>query len=196
MSTYGLGFNISNMGGNIFVNFAIGGVLDAGVSLFNGFIVNRLSRKYFYLICSTFGACACLLTFIPIVLDAPIWCVVILSLIGKASLVAAYPLLYTYTAELFPTTHRGIGVGSCSMMARIGGLISPYIADLGLHTSGKMAAVLPQLVFGACAIGGAVLVLLLPDTKGRELPETIDDIRNPLQKHTESKPSKNGAVSA
>ena len=40
-----------------------------------------------------------------------------------------------------------------------------------------MASVLPQLVFGACAITGALLILILPETSGKELPETVDDIR-------------------
>ncbi|KAK3767346.1 hypothetical protein RRG08_039162 [Elysia crispata] len=177
MSAYGLAFNISNMGGNIFINFAISGLLDAVVSFVNSFVVNKFSRKYFYFSCSAFGAVACILTFLPIVLDAPTWCVVALSLIGKASIVAAYPLLYTYSAELYPTTHRGIGLGSCSMMSRIGGLVSPYIADLSVFFNGKMASVLPQLVFGACAITGALLILILPETSGKELPETVDDIR-------------------
>ncbi|RUS81085.1 hypothetical protein EGW08_011171 [Elysia chlorotica] len=189
MATYGLAFNISNMGGNIFINFAISGFLDATVSLFNSFIVNKLSRKYFFFGCSVFGSVACILTFLPIVLDAPNWCVVALSLIGKASIVSAYPLLYTYSAELYPTTHRGIGLGSCSMMARIGGLVSPYVADLSLFFTGKLASVLPQLVFGTSAIFGALLVLLLPETSGTELPETLEDIKGKPKKST--KPARN-----
>ncbi|GFR66266.1 organic cation transporter protein [Elysia marginata] len=186
LSTYGLVFNISNMGGNIFLNFAVGGLLDAVVSVLNSFIVNRFSRKYFYFFCSAFGACACILTILPTIFDAPKWCVVALSLIGKAALVAAYPILYTYSAELFPTTHRGIGVGSCSMMSRIGGLISPYIADLGFLVSGKMASVLPQIVLGSSAMLGSLLILILPETRGRDLPETIDDIRGVPQKNKQS----------
>ncbi|RUS81086.1 hypothetical protein EGW08_011172 [Elysia chlorotica] len=182
MSAYGLAFNISNMGGNIFINFAISGLLDAIISFANTFVVNKFSRKYFYFCCSSFGAVACILTFLPIVMGAPTWCVVALSLIGKASIVAAYPLLYTYSAELYPTSHRGIGLGSCSMMSRIGGLLSPYIADLGVFFTGKMASVLPQIVFGTCAIMGALLILILPDTSGVELPETLADIREKSRK--------------
>ncbi|GFR98008.1 organic cation transporter protein [Elysia marginata] len=177
MSTYGLVFYISNMSGNIFMNFAIGGLLDTTVAVCNSFIVNKLSRKYFYFGCSVFSACACILTFVPIVLDAPSWCVVALSLIAKAAMLAAAPLLYTYSAELFPTTHRGIGVGSCSMMSRIGGLLSAYIADLGLYFTGNLASVLPQIVLGTCTILGTLLVLFLPETRGRNLPETVEDIR-------------------
>ncbi|GFR98005.1 organic cation transporter protein-like [Elysia marginata] len=177
MTAYGLVFNISNMSGNIFLNFALGALLDAVVSVFTCFIVNRFSRKYFYFCCSAFGACACILTFIPIVLEAPSWCVVALSLVGKTAVLAAYPILYTYSAELFPTTHRGVGVGSCSMMSRIGGLLSPYIADLGFFFTGKLAYVLPQIVLGTCAMLGSLLVLFLPETRGTPLPETLDDVR-------------------
>ena len=38
--------------------------------------------------------------------------------------------MYVMSPELFPTVLRSFGLGSCSMMSRIGGLASPYVADL------------------------------------------------------------------
>ena len=34
---------------------------------------------------------------------------------------------YMYTAQLYPTSVRNTAVGTCSMMARVGGLMSPVI---------------------------------------------------------------------
>ena len=43
---------------------------------------------------------------------------------------AAFAVIYVWSAELFPTMVRNSGMGSSSMMARVGGMICPYIADL------------------------------------------------------------------
>ena len=39
-------------------------------------------------------------------------------------------MIYVYSAELFPTVMRNSGMGLCSLCARIGGILAPYIADL------------------------------------------------------------------
>jgi len=37
---------------------------------------------------------------------------------------------------------------------------------------------LPGVLFGALSIGGSVLILFLPETLNRPLPQTIEDIEN------------------
>ena len=52
-----------------------------------------------------------------------------LTMIGKAAITASFSVIYVYTAELFPTSVRHIAVGSSSMMARIGGLVAPFMGE-------------------------------------------------------------------
>lgn len=49
---------------------------------------------------------------------------------GKFFTTAVFQLQYLYTGELMPTKVRNIAVGSSSMMARIGCIITPYIITL------------------------------------------------------------------
>ena len=35
---------------------------------------------------------------------------------------------YVYTPEVYPTSMRGIGLGACSGAARIGCMITPFVA--------------------------------------------------------------------
>ena len=56
------------------------------------------------------------------------------------------------------------------MCGRVGAIISPYIASL--KTYGMW---IPLLIFGLNAMISGFLILLLPDTLGQELPETISD---------------------
>ena len=50
-----------------------------------------------------------------------------LTMIGKMAIAATFILDYLYTSELFPTPVRNMAVGSSSMMARISGLLAPFM---------------------------------------------------------------------
>lgn len=70
----------------------------------------------------------------------------------------SFPTVYLYGGELFPTVIRNIAIGTASMIARIGSMISPFIAS-GLS---KTAHWLPPAIFGIVPLIGAALVLFLP----------------------------------
>jgi len=52
---------------------------------------------------------------------------IIAAFIGKFSVSSAFSILYLYTAELYPTQVRNLGIGICSLFARIGGILAPII---------------------------------------------------------------------
>jgi len=75
---------------------------------------------------------------------------------------------YVYTPEVYPTSMRAIGIGTCSSMARIGAMITPYVAQVIYKESVAWAAA----VYGVIALMAAGVALLLPiETKGKELNE-------------------------
>lgn len=43
-------------------------------------------------------------------------------------------MVYVYTAELYPTVVRNMGVGASSMASRLGSILSPYFVYLGKLT--------------------------------------------------------------
>ena len=56
-----------------------------------------------------------------------------MAMLGKMAISASFNMLYLYTGELMPTVVRSVGLGSCSMVARIAGMVAVYSSDLVSH---------------------------------------------------------------
>jgi len=63
-------------------------------------------------------------------LSDPEWPKVVLAALGILGMSIAFPTVYLYSAELFPTVVRNVGVGTSSMCARFGSMVAPYITSL------------------------------------------------------------------
>lgn len=59
------------------------------------------------------------------------------------------------------------------MVARFGGILAPYINILA-----DIWKPFPLIIFGTLAFIGGLLSLYLPETLGKELPETIEEGEN------------------
>ena len=58
------------------------------------------------------------------------WMTLTLALVGKFGISAGFAIICVYSAELFPTVMRNSAIGFCSVSARIGGILAPYIAKM------------------------------------------------------------------
>lgn len=75
---------------------------------------------------------------------------------------------YVYTPEVYPTSMRGIGLGACSGAARIGCMITPFVAMVLMPHS----ILLSLSLYSGFSVLGIITVLLLPiETKGRALQD-------------------------
>lgn len=52
-----------------------------------------------------------------------------LAILGKIGSAGAFGVVYVFSAELFPTVVRNAGMGACSCVARVGGMLAPYVAS-------------------------------------------------------------------
>ncbi|CAH1268955.1 SLC22A5 [Branchiostoma lanceolatum] len=93
-----------------------------------------------------------------------------LAMIGKFAVTANFNIIYFWTAEMYPTVVRNVGVGTSSMWARVGGVIYPFVL-----LSDTAWGPLPYLIFGVLSVTAGAIALLLPETLGVPLPETLEE---------------------
>lgn len=82
----------------------------------------------------------------------------------------AFQGFYVYTPEVYPTVIRALALGCCSAMARIGAMVTPFISQVLLRVSLRLALG----VYGVMSLVCVVFTLMLPiETKGRPMVETL-----------------------
>ncbi|NWR04456.1 S22AD protein, partial [Paradoxornis webbianus] len=92
--------------------------------------------------------------------------ITVLAVIGKFTSTAAFSTSYVYAAELFPTILRQTGVGLCSTMARVAGILAPLIIPLDQYHHA-----IPMAIFGSIPVLVALLCIPLPETRGVDLTD-------------------------
>ena len=123
---------------------------------------------------------------------------VLLSLAGKFFASACFAIVYVYTAELYPTAIRNTAIGSCSSVARIGGVVALFLTNSGLDSNVFLqkymkpsvldvnalvilvlsAALIPLGIMGVVSITAGLLATLFPETVGMPLPDTMEEATN------------------
>uniref|UniRef100_A0A8C9FKE7 Major facilitator superfamily (MFS) profile domain-containing protein n=1 Tax=Pavo cristatus TaxID=9049 RepID=A0A8C9FKE7_PAVCR len=161
---YGLSLNVTNFGLDIYLTQLAFGAVEIPGRVGCIFMLQWFGRKKSqggFLLLS--GLVCLLLTVIPE--DQPV-VITVLATIGKFTASASFSSAYVYTAELFPTIIRQSGVGLCSMVARVAGIIAPLILLLEQYHR-----VIPMAIYGGTTVLGGLLCFLLPETRGIELAD-------------------------
>ena len=149
---FSLTFGMSDLGGNVIYTNLGFGVAEAAGFGFVSFLIDNptLGRRKGNMYIAAFATAGCVSALIGDILKLKA-VKIVSAFIGKLGASAAFGVAYIYASELFPTPMRGIGVGTASACGRIGGVLSPFIADLS-----RVASYLPFAVF---SIFGLALIL-------------------------------------
>lgn len=164
LSFFGIAQYIGQMKGDIFSNVAISAGLELPGTFLCIYTMKRYGRKRTLFASNTLSGLCMLLIAVK-----PMWQVELAS-IALVGMSISFPTVYLYAGELFPTVVRNIGVGTASMIARIGSMLAPFLLDLK-----QINEKLPPIVFCVIPLIGAGLVLFLPETSGQPLPATLED---------------------
>ncbi|XP_076043243.1 synaptic vesicle 2-related protein [Oratosquilla oratoria] len=86
--------------------------------------------------------------------------------VARGIISGVFQAAYVYTPEVYPTSLRAIGVGTCSGFARFGAMITPVVAQVLTRTSVHLATA----IYGIVAVLSAAAALMLPiETRGRSM---------------------------
>ncbi|KAM7010069.1 solute carrier family 22 member 7-like isoform 2-T2 [Tautogolabrus adspersus] len=166
---YGISFNVSGFGVNIYLTQFIYGVSEVPAKLFIFLTLNKIGRRLNQ--AGTLfmtGLCILCNMFIPPD-KGPFRTAV--GALGKMFAEAAFTTIFLYTTELYPTVMRQNGLGFCSFIARFGVSVSPLIMVLE-----EVWGHLPNTIFTLVAFVGGLSASCLPETNNIRLPETIEDV--------------------
>nr|XP_006978087.1 solute carrier family 22 member 3 [Peromyscus maniculatus bairdii] len=166
----GLVMRLGIVGGNLYIDFFISGLVELPGALLILLTIERLGRRLPFAASNIVAGVACLVTaFLP---EGITWLRTLVATLGRLGITMAFEIVYLVNSELYPTTLRNFGVSLCSGLCDFGGIIAPFLLF-------RLAAVwleLPLIIFGILASICGGLVMLLPETKGIALPETVDDV--------------------
>lgn len=100
------------------------------------------------------------------------WPLTIFLMFGMVGVGAYLPMLNAYTSELFPTEYRGDAFGWANhVLGRGSYVLSPLVVGFLAKKAGGFGPVISKLaVFPLITL--ALVYILLPETKGKELEET------------------------
>ncbi|CAH1795803.1 unnamed protein product [Owenia fusiformis] len=174
---YGLTLSSGDLGSNMYISVALSGLVEIPANIVAIFLLNRIGRKYSLCGAMLLGGLSCAaILFTPSEYTKT---VVGLAMAGKLAISASFSMIYLYTSELYPTVVRNAGLGLCSTFARIGGILVPLIIPLG-----NIYPNLQFAIFGALSFTSGLLNFYLPETLGKPLPETFEDVDKAAYKIT------------
>ncbi|XP_071113404.1 organic cation transporter protein-like [Haliotis cracherodii] len=174
---YGLGLNVANLGGSVYINGLIAGGTEFVSYIACILLLDRIGRKSLHCAAMILGGICCTATILPVLYGSGglTWLTITLALVGRAFVSASFAIIWLYSSELFPTVIRNSVMGVANICGRLGGVISPYIANLAMVIPGDFGRAVPLIIFGVSMVGAGLLALFLPETLTRELPESIED---------------------
>lgn len=170
VGSYTLSLSAATLSGDFFLNYALTFTMSLFISVFLWLVLwFRVGRKAILAGTGlTVGICCLTLAFIPKDLTNPI---LIIFLIGTFAVGANFNLCWFLSPDFYPTNLRSQATGVTSTIARIFGLIIPFISDLGDIWSG-----LPMVVLGSPFLLLTLLIIFfLPEITDKELPQTTRD---------------------
>ncbi|XP_072299571.1 solute carrier family 22 member 2-like [Eucyclogobius newberryi] len=169
----GLIMRLGILGGNVYIDFLISGLVEFPAALLILVTIERIGRRLPFATANFVAGASCFIT--ACIPDSMFWFKTAVACIGRLCITMTFEMVVFVNTELYPTFVRNFGVSVCSTLCDVGGIVAPFL----LYRLAVIWLELPLIIFGSLAIVAGGLVLLLPETRGVPLPDTINDIEFP-----------------
>lgn len=183
---------------------ALAGLVEIPAIALAMYIITKVGKKWLF--CATLlgAGVACCCATITEGREDMLWLKITFLMLGKFTISAGNTIMPVYTAELYPTAIRNVGVGACNVAAGIALILTPYIsllvwkissgrsaAQVGQYTNrfssiyplqNKFEGHLLMALLTAASIFGGFVVLFLPETAVRKTPPSAASRQNAAAK--------------
>ncbi|KAM7374636.1 hypothetical protein PAMP_007282 [Pampus punctatissimus] len=165
----GLSLNTSQLGANPYISCFISAAVEVPAYISSWLTLRYFPRRLSTIFTMILGAVC--LYFIQLVPETLAEVSIALEMLGKYCFAFSTAMIYVYTAELYPTVLRNTAAGICSSVSRVGSCIAPFVLQLSAYFK-----YLPYITLGTLAVVSSFATLFLPESFGRPLPETIQEM--------------------
>ncbi|CAH3860358.1 unnamed protein product [Pieris brassicae] len=158
-----------NIGLNIFITFTVSAATEVPSISLLVFLLDRFGRRWLVF-------CPVIATIILNMTNAFVsnnFASGALLVSARFFNIMAYNTLIQWTPELLPTSMRASGGALIFTFGNLPLLLSSFVVFSAQYWPG-----LPFLIISVFAILGASCALFIPETMGKPMPQTVEDIRN------------------
>lgn len=171
---YGLSFNTNSLQGDPYINFFLSGIVEVPAYAITLYALRTRGGRRGSMVAAMVGAGLSFLLIIPFSFtDNMVWLKTAFAMFGKFFITCSFAIIYVYSCEVYPTVVRTVGLGSSSMVGRVGSIVAPFVKELGEATHPTFALT----IFGTLSILNALLLHKFgEETDGRDIPDTIEQV--------------------
>ncbi|XP_029924557.1 solute carrier family 22 member 5-like [Myripristis murdjan] len=164
-----LSLNTSQLHGNPYVSCFLSAAVEVPAYIFSWLSLHRLPRRFCAVGTLLLGGLSIFV--IQLVPQSLPEMSVALEMLGKFGISMGLAQVIVFSTELYPTVIRNTATGTFYTFSRVGSAISPYLFQLSTYYK-----YLHYNILGSLVILSAVGIMFLPETFGRPLPETIQQM--------------------
>ncbi|XP_070549802.1 organic cation transporter protein-like isoform X1 [Ptychodera flava] len=186
---FGLSVFSTSFAGNRYVNFFLSGLVEVLAILLSSYALHRWGRPRPIGVCSIVCGVFCFLS--PFPKNGLQHLGTAFALIAKVGAAAAFWSSFVHVAELYPTVVGNSGFSLCVLVSRTSTILMPFMRLLS-----DVWQPLPYVIMGSLTVLAGALVLLVPETKNRPVPATIEEFEKLHKKRRNAKEKGDNAVIA
>ena len=172
---YGLTWESSDLGGNMYLNFAFSFLVELPSPVLYVYFCDKIGRKRSFLLFATVvSVTTCVVSalyFVPESMAGLNTARLVMAMIGKLFASLSFSTLYLWTFELFPTVVRSQGLILCQIAGRFGAVAAPFMATNLAATS----KALPFIMMSILGFLSALFGCILPETNKKASRENFED---------------------
>ena len=163
--------------GDLYLGMALSGLMEIPADFAGAYLMTLFGRKrtvaVLLIVSGAFLAAQYFVAYPASLSIGAVFC-------AKFCASASFALSVVHISEMFPTRIRTTALTSVFLVRAAVSASAPYIVDLGANDED---AGLTFMALGASALlAGVGNLAFLPETSGKEMPETIRDVRNLFKK--------------